>query len=181
VIGSGFLVTALTLSAGSVGSQDPQAQAYREYLQAGNYVHAVAASAAIADPLARHRAQVESRFLCGDLTGAMLAVRRGLAAHPDDLQLLINGADLAFQLLQIDEGFKWSQSVARLATESPNLPQESRDFYTRRAEGFVELSHDAKRSHVAQAVALLRAQCTVGMVVLLAIGFLVVIRLRPQS
>lgn len=181
MIGSGFLVAALTLSAVSVGSQDPQNQVYREYLQAGNYVHAVAAAAAIADPLARHRAQVEARFLCGDLTGALLAVRQGLAAHPDDLQLLINGADLALQLLQIEEGSKWSQRIVRLATESPNLPQESRDFYHRRAEGLVARSIDSKRSHVAQAAALLRAQCTVGMAVLLAIGFLVVIRLRPQS
>jgi len=181
VIGSGFLVAAMTLSAVSVGSQNPQAQAYRDYLQAGNYVHAVSAAAGISDPLARHRAQVEARFLCGDLTGALLAVRQGLAAHPEDLQLLINGSDLALQLLQIEEGSQWSQRLVRLATESPNLPQESRDFYNRRAEGLVARSIDSKRSHAAQTAALLRAQCTVGMAVLLAIGFLVVSRLRPQS
>jgi hypothetical protein len=174
------LVAALTLSAVSVGTQDPQAQAYRDYLQAGNYVHAVSAAAGISDPLARHRAQVEARFLCGDLTGALLAVRQGLAAHPEDLQLLINGSDLALQLLQIEEGSQWSQRLVRLATESPNLPQESRDFYNRRAEGLVARSIDSKRSHAAQTAALLRAQCTVGMAVLLAIGFLVVSRLRPQ-
>ena len=171
----------MTLSAVSVGSQNPQAQAYRDYLQAGNYVHAVSAAAGISDPLARHRAQVEARFLCGDLTGALLAVRQGLAAHPEDLQLLINGSDLALQLLQIEEGSQWSQRLVRLATESPNLPQESRDFYNRRAEGLVARSIDSKRSHAAQTAALLRAQCTVGMAVLLAIGFLVVSRLRPQS
>lgn len=181
MIGSGFLVAAMTLSAVSVGSQNPQAQAYRDYLQAGNYVHAVSAAAGISDPLARHRAQVEARFLCGDLTGALLAVRQGLAAHPEDLQLLINGSDLALQLLQIEEGSQWSQRLVRLATESPNLPQESRDFYNRRAEGLVARSIDSKRSHAAQTAALLRAQCTVGMAVLLAIGFLVVSRLRPQS
>ena len=180
MIGSGFLVAALTLSAVSVGTQDPQAQVYRDYLQAGNYVHAVAAATAISDPLARHRAQVEARFLCGDLTGALLAVRQGLAAHPEDLQLLINGADLALQLLQIDEGSKWSQRLAQLAAESPDLPQESRAFYSRRAQGLVARSIDSERSLVTQAAALLRAQRTVGMAVLLAIGFLVVSRLRPQ-
>lgn len=181
MIGSGFLIAALSLSALSAGSQDPQAQVYRDYLQAGHYVHAVAAAAAISDPLARHRAQVESRFFCGDLTGALLAARQGLAAYPEDLQLLSNGSDLAIQLLQFEDDSKWSQRLVRLAAESPNLSQESRDFYNRLGEGLVARSFESKRSHVAQVAALQRAQWTVGMAVLLALGFLVVIRVRPQS
>ena len=80
------------------------------------------------------------------------------------------GADLALQLLQVEEGIRWSQSLARLAIEAPELPQETREFYSTKARNHLALAVEARHAQDSRASALLRAQLTVVLVCLLAAG-----------
>lgn len=151
------------------GPQDQVAR-YRALLAAGQYVQAITVAGGIQDELVRQQSQVEARYWCGDLSGALAVARSALAAHPDDLQLLNMGADLALQLLQVEEGIRWSQSLARLAIEAPELPQETREFYSTKARNHLALAVEARHAQDSRASALLRAQLTVVLVCLLAAG-----------
>ncbi len=157
-----------------------QVARYRALLAGGQYVQAITAADGIQDALARQQAQVEARYWCGDLSGALAAARTALAAHPDDLQLLNTGADLALQLLQLEEGVRWSQSLARLAANAPDLPHETREFYSTKARKHLALAIDARHAQESRSSALLRAQLTVALVCLLALGVVVAASRRSR-
>jgi len=167
---------------GELSHPQPQDQVarYRALLAAGQYVQAITAADGIRDELVRQQAQVEARYWCGDLSGALAAARSALAVHPDDLQLLNTGADLALQLLQLEEGVRWSQSLARLAVEAPDLPHETRVFYSNKARNHLTLAVEARHAQESRASALLRAQFTVALVCLLATGVGVAAFLRSR-
>jgi hypothetical protein len=168
------VITAVVLLClgGELSHPAPQDQVarYRALLAAGQYVQAITVADGIQDELVRQQAQVEARYWCGDLSGALAAARSALAAHPDDLQLLNTGADLALQLLQIEEGARWGQSLARLAVEARDLPQETREFYSTKARNYLALAVEARHAQESRASALLRAQLTVALACLLATG-----------
>lgn len=169
-----LLLSALALASQHAGAADAQ-RVYEQLIQDGRFVQAVRAAEDCGPGLAQFRARVESRYYCGDLTGAFGASLEALKAHPNDPLLLHLGSDLALQLLQVEQGTLWSARLNEVALTDPALSPEQREFYL--AQASTHRQEAQRRGEVAASVktAILRARWTLALMGLLVGGLLMLV------
>jgi len=176
-----LMPTLLNICLLAVVSQEYSETDYSVSLQNRDFVAAVAAAENLAKPLDRSRAQVESRFWAGDLTGAYATALIALESHPEDPRLLHRGAELAVQLLQTDQGADWAQRLAAVAQTDATLTPEQGEFYQRQAELNLREATRLKSIQASEQNALAWARGTAGLFLLVGLWILARFWGRPAA
>lgn len=114
---------AVLVACGSAVAQDDPV---RSEIARGAFRAALTAAESLTDDLARSRGIVEARYHAGDLPGALLAARDGLARHADDRWLAWRRAELGVALRSELDARAGVEALRRSVASAP--PTES-DFW----------------------------------------------------